>query len=347
MSIALVLNSICYPALAQNYQIDSKTSVPSYVGEDGALYPDWSQITLADIPPIAEAGSFDIAQIAESTGLSTEELIAEIGYDPSRSWGAGTQIKDIFMLGDFKDISNIDEWNMSAIAEATGADLGGLKLEDFGLLKDLSVEDLISAVPDLENLGLEEVEPLFDLAKAGLGVSKALSLKDSSLGDLANSNFDFASLKMDSIDLSQYDFSSIEGLEDAQFGDFAGSDGKMASEVPYMEYVQMASYLLELVNFNFIGKIDVVYGEKEARRVNTISGSYQEGFNVPCEEDSCAYIELTDAIDFGLKFAPLHGKQWIAGKSQAVEGGFGPLKYANITPEPGKEPTGRNVLVSF
>jgi murein DD-endopeptidase MepM/ murein hydrolase activator NlpD len=114
-----------------------------------------------------------------------------------------------------------------------------------------------------------------------------------------------------------------------------------------MEYVQMASYIFELANFNFLGKIDVVYGEKEARRINTVSGSYQEGFNVPCEKDSCAYIELTDAMDVGLDLASLHGKQWISGNSQIVEGGFGPLKYANVIPSPGKEPTGRNVFGEF
>ncbi|NJO93882.1 MAG: hypothetical protein HC820_05120 [Hydrococcus sp. RM1_1_31] len=232
LALSYWLNFSYLPVFAQNYQIDSTASIPSYIDSSGTRMPDWSQITLADIPAITQGGSFDISTIAQGTGYSSDELISILGYDPSRSWEAGTHLKDILMLGDLKGVSNLDEWNLAAIAQSTGADLEGLKLSDFGLLKNQTAEDLIYAVPNLENLGLEEVQPLFDLAKAGLGTSKALSLKNSSLGDLANSNFDFANLKMDNIDLSQYDLKSIEGIEDANFGDFSGSDGAMTSEIP-------------------------------------------------------------------------------------------------------------------
>lgn len=327
--------------------IDSNNRIPSYVGEGGVNYPDWSKITLSDISPIAEAGSFDISNV--KTNYSTEELISVLGYDPSRSWQAGTRIEDILKLGDFRGVSNLSEWSLSDVAAATGInsdDLKNLSLDDYGLIKNQTVEDLIFAIPSLAGMNVEDVKPFYDMASMAFGVGKSY-FGNQTIGDLAASNFDFANLKMDSIDLSQYDLSSIEGIEDAKFGDFAGSDGAVASEIPYMEYVQMASYIFELANFNFLGKLDVVYGEKEARRVNTISGSYQEGFNVPCDKDSCAHIELTDAMDVGLNLASLHGKQWISGKSQIVEGGFGPLKYANVIPEPGKEPTGRNVFGEF
>jgi hypothetical protein len=79
-----------------------------------------------------------------------------------------------------------------------------------------------------------------------------------------------------------------------------------------------------------IGTIDVVYGKKEARRLNTVTGSDVAGFKVPCDQKSCSYIELSGN--------PLvYGKQWISGKSQEVEGGSGLLKIVNG----GKEPTGR------
>lgn len=328
--------------------IDEEYRIPSYVGDGGANYPDWSQIRLSDIPPITEAGSFDISNV--KTNYSTEELISVLGYDPSRSWQAGTRIEDILKLGDFRGVSNLNEWSLSDVAAATGItsdDLKNISLADYGLIKNQTVEDLVFAIPSLAGMNVEDVKPIYDMASLALGGGKASAFGNQTIGDLAASNFDFASLKMDSIDLSQYDLSSIEGIENASFGDFAGSDGAVASEIPYMEYIQMASYIFELANFNFLGKLDVVYGEKEARRINTVSGSYQEGFNVPCDKDSCAHIELTDAMDVGLNLASLHGKQWISGKSQIVEGGFGPLKYANVVPSPGKEPTGRNVFGEF
>ena len=79
-----------------------------------------------------------------------------------------------------------------------------------------------------------------------------------------------------------------------------------------------------------LGQVDVAYGPAEQSRQNTISGSYQAGFNVACEID-CAHVELTAS-------PALHGKQWISGKYQEVRGGEGILGQVNG----GKEPTGRH-----
>jgi murein DD-endopeptidase MepM/ murein hydrolase activator NlpD len=345
----LVIWISCLPlsVFANNYTIDPNTRIPSIISDDGTQMPDWSQITLDDIPPIAKGGSFDISNIA--TDYSKNELISILGYDPSRSWQVGDRLSDLLKLGDLKGVSNLSQWSLSDVAAAVGIDVSELKnlrLSDYGLIKNQTVEDLVFAIPTLAGIPVKDVKPLYDMASLAFGAGEVFEGHET-IGDLAASNFEFANLKMDSIDLSQYDLSEIEGIEDANFGDFAGSEGAATSEIPYMEYVQMASYIFELANFNFLGKIDVVYGEKEARRINTVSGSYQEGFNVPCDQDSCAYIELTDAMDVGLDLASLHGKQWISGKSQIVEGGFGPLKYANVIPSPGKEPTGRNVFGEF
>jgi murein DD-endopeptidase MepM/ murein hydrolase activator NlpD len=326
--------------VAQDYQIDPTRQIPSYVAPDGNVYPDMSQLSLSDISPISEAGGFDIRDVS---GIDPKAVVDYLGYDPSRSWSAGTEIEDILKLGDLKGVSNIMDWNLATIAEELGIDLEELKLDDFGLLKNQTVEDLIWAIPSLAGIDVKDVKPIYDMAKTAIGISSLLD--NQTIGELANANFDFATTQLGTLDLSQYALNSIPDLENAQFGEFAESDNAWVSEIPYMEYIKMAGYIFELLNFNLFAKIDVVYGEKEARRVNTVSGSFQEGFNVPCEEDSCAYVELTDAEDIGL--VKLHGKQWISGNSQIVEGGFGPLKWANPIPEPGKEPTGRNVFGEF
>ena len=85
-------------------------------------------------------------------------------------------------------------------------------------------------------------------------------------------------------------------------------------------------------------RIDFVYGSTETQRFNTISGSYNQGFQVDCQFN-CAYIELDDLENIGSGVrGSLEGKQWISGLTQNVEGGRGCLKWING----GKEPTGRH-----
>jgi hypothetical protein len=205
--------------------------------------PDWSQITLDDIPPIAKGGSFDIKNIADY--YSSEELISILGYDPSRSWVKGARLSDILKLGDLKGVSNLSQWSLTDVAAEVGIhpdDLKSLSLDDYGLIKNQTVEDLVFAIPSLAGMKVEDVKPIYDMAGLAFGVGNT-NFGEQTIGDLAASNFDFASLKMDSIELSQYDLSSIEGIENAQFGNFAGSEGAATSEIPYLEYVPMASYL--------------------------------------------------------------------------------------------------------
>lgn len=77
-------------------------------------------------------------------------------------------------------------------------------------------------------------------------------------------------------------------------------------------------------------QIDIAFSEAEYDVNRTISGSYQEGFNVPCT-GGCAHIELGGHSLF-------LGQQWVSGNSQKVRGGFGVLGSMFD----GVEPTGRH-----
>jgi hypothetical protein len=88
---------------------------------------------------------------------------------------------------------------------------------------------------------------------------------------------------------------------------------------------------LQTLDLSFIGKVDIVLRDIEANRTRSISGSYQQGFNVPCLQNNCAHAEVAG-------IGRTTGTQWISGKVQKVTGGFGILKALND----GKEPTGRN-----
>ncbi len=81
-------------------------------------------------------------------------------------------------------------------------------------------------------------------------------------------------------------------------------------------------------SFLEITLVDLPLGTAEERISNTISGSYEEGFNVPCETE-CAHVELANWAS---------GQRWISGKYQKVKGGEGLLGLVNG----GFEPTGRH-----
>ncbi|MFO5491150.1 MAG: hypothetical protein ACLBM6_01085 [Cuspidothrix sp.] len=83
---------------------------------------------------------------------------------------------------------------------------------------------------------------------------------------------------------------------------------------------------------NLAMRIDAVYGTAENHRQNTISGSDVQGFSVPCTQKDCAYVELDDLENIGKSDrSTLEGKQWISGKYQEVEGGWGILKATGFS----------------
>ncbi len=77
-----------------------------------------------------------------------------------------------------------------------------------------------------------------------------------------------------------------------------------------------------------LSRTDIVFGNIEGGIDRTISGSYEEGFAVPCYRN-CAHIELG---------APYTGFRWVSGLSQQVNGGHGIMGQIND----GLEPTGRH-----
>jgi hypothetical protein len=187
--------------VAQDYSFDSSTRLPTLT-HDGITYPDWSRLSLSSISPIEQAGSIDLSS-----------LTSQFGYDPSRSWEAGERIENILQLGDMMTSTNLPDWNLSTIASVVPLALDDLKLSDFGLLKNQSIEDLVLAMPWLSSQKLRSIKPLFDLAKTAFGVGRTFGLGNKSLGNLVK-NFEFAkSLKLDELDLSQYDLTSILGID--------------------------------------------------------------------------------------------------------------------------------------
>ncbi len=139
-------------------------------------------------------------------------------------------------------------------------------------------------------------------------------------------------MPLDALNLAEYGLNSIPGLLDAPLDQFARWGETLIGEIPGLADLPFADFFTDLGTPGPFALVDIVFGDKEARRLNTVTGSNVVGFDYPCDQDNCAHIELAGPDWLGATF--LHGKQWISGNSQWVPGGSGCLA--------GEEPTGRH-----
>ena len=289
-----------------------------------ALVPDWTQISFSQMPPISQSGN-----------LSASQYTSAVGYDLSRNWTAGQTPDQYIMLGDISEALQPELLSVGSIAQQTGLSLDRVALSAFTLVAKQTLEQLVQAVPLLGQFKVKDVAPVAGL----LSAKTADNLTEQTLAQVLSSNPQFGQLKLGEIDLEQYSMSSIPNLGNAQLGAFSDWQTTLIKDVPGLNALPLSRFPNPVAELgNLVMRIDAIYGPAERKRTNTISGSDVQGFSVNCQENDCAYIELDDLENSGRKIrGSLEGKQWISGKYQEVQGGWGCLKGVNG----GKEPTGR------
>ncbi len=281
------------------------------------LLPDWSVISLSMLPPIQTSGQAKLS-------------------DRSVRWKAGQPINEVLRLGDLASALHAEELTLNLIAERSGRATQDTALSQFELVTQQTIGQLAAIVPNLAERKVSEVPPIREL------VSDRRS--EQTIAQLLASDPAIASRQLKSINLDAYPVSSISNLDAVPLKDFQNWQSAIVSQIPELRQVPLNAFPQPLRSVgSTIARIDMVYGAKEAKRKRTISGSYQQGFNVPCTED-CAYIELDDLENRGRNQRNRsEGLQWVSGKYQTVAGGKGCLAGING----GQEPTGRHPFGSF
>jgi hypothetical protein len=292
--------------------------------DNQVLVPDWSTITFSSMPPIGQSGSLD-----------GKPYISEAGYDLSRTWIAGQTPDQYLKMGDIASELQPQLFSLGTISQLTGLNLDNVALSSFVLVGEQTLEQLIGAVPNLEQRTVGEVAPVQALLVVS-GVSASPSM---TIAQLVKQYPQIAQSQMKETDLSTFPVSSVPNLDAAQLQKFNQWRSSFIKDIPGLNQVPLASMPKPIGEVgDLVMRIDMIYGTAENKRTKTISGSDVEGFSVPCEHGRCGYIELDDLENSGRsKRGPLEGKQWVSGKFQEVEGGWGCLKGVNL----GKEPTGR------
>lgn len=320
--LLLICFSVLFPSIMSDRVIAAPgDAIASQVySQDNlsALVPDWSQLTFAALPAIRQ--NVDITASAEVGNADKYGLVRQIQ--------AGMTPDQYLKLGDFEDSLYPQYMNLQSIASVSQAqyDLSQVALSSFDLMLDQTLNDLKQTIPGLGDFSVSQIPPIAALLKQ----AKLGDLTNRSLNELLQWKPDLGNLKLGTIKLDSFSVSDLPGLKDIPLANLQNWQNSLLKDVPGLKDVPLNQFPMSLVNAGAIGVIDMVYGEKESDRTNTISGSDVEGFQVACREN-CAYTELSGS-------QALYGKQWISGKYQQVKGGHGPLAIVNG----GKEPTGRH-----
>ena len=325
IALALVVLTLMIPS-SVNASITPEYSLPiTPIESDGqyARVPDWSQITFHTLPPILEDGEF----------VAPSDLNQTIGYDLSRRWRAGQTADTYLKLGDFQTTLYPQVFNLYTIAQLTDLNLEQVPLSALEMASWQTLDDLLTAIPDLGSRRVSEVPPISALLSQKFPGTPGFNPDaNQTIANLLTTNPELGQLKLGQLGkkLDQLSITDIPELQNVPLQNFPNWVNSLISGVPGLANVSFAQMPNPVQATGLIGTMDVVYGTAERDRRNTISGSDREGFQVPCKEN-CAYVELAGA-------PPLYGKQWISGKYQKVKGGSGVLGAVNG----GKEPTGRH-----
>jgi hypothetical protein len=280
------------------------------VDSGNGFMPDWSRLKFSDMI-ISEDG-----RVTYPGSRGTE----------TRTWTAGQNIAEFMELGDFETPElSIEKLNLLTIARVQGLNLSQMKLSDLELTKWQTLPNLVRAVPGLGSKSVASVKPIAALLRR-YGITSGTIGNASRFSRIANVQLGRA------INLKSFSLTSIPNIQNASLNRFRDWQDSTINGVPGLPDLTWDNLPgLRTLNLSFVGKVDLPLGDLEANRTRTISGSYQEGFNVPCRQPNCAHFEASG-------IGKTTGVQWISGKSQKVRGGFGLLRVLNK----GIEPTGRN-----
>ena len=286
--------------------------------------PDWSQISLSRMPPVEIGGSLG------------SQFNAQAGYDLSRVWEMGDTLDKILKLGDLQEAFSPQSFSIGQIADISGTKLSDVALSSFTLLGEQTLNQLVEAVPKLGKFKVKDIPPVAGLLD---GLLSGRRKDDIELGKLLEQQPQLGGMKLNDIDLSSYSVTSIPNIDSTTLKSLHNWRSATVSEVPGLGQVPLAQMPTPIGTVGrAVTRIDGVWSKAEAKRTETISGSYQEGFAVACARE-CAHIELDDLENSGREVrGQFEGTESISGKYQQVNGGFGVLGSVNG----GKEPTGRH-----
>lgn len=258
-----------------------------------AVPPSIDIMRFGDLPAMEQAGSI--------------ELPAEYGGE--RSWNVGQPPAELLTLGDIEAANAPSYLSLAAIAAPQGYDAEHLDITSISLLREQRLMDIAIALPQLQQFKIADLGPVDErLRQAGYDLSHYRFSDVLAFPELAN-------LQLATISAGQYPVASIPGLATVPLGQLSGWESATIASIPGLATLPFGAFPRIPRVPGIVAPVDLVLGSAEAEIDTTISGSYAQGFNVPCYRP-CAHIELGGVVA---------GQRWISGVDQTVRGGHGVL----------------------
>jgi hypothetical protein len=312
--------------------------------------PNYGALTFDMLGAIPTSGGFNITQFLPPGQAQ------QLPYDPSRFWTAGQSISSVLMLGDIAGFG-VQQLSLDQVFSLAGISSGQLGLADIGFVQFQTIGSLVQAIPSLSNLQISQAPAL----QALLNQNQIAYLNQaggllSTYGQLVQ-NPQIANLSLSSLqNLNQFGLNGIPGLSNTQIQSFTNWGQTTISQIPGLSSIPLGRMPNGSQSFGasipyYFGLVDVAFGKDEGKQTDwPIQQSYKAALGprryavtgtiskaIPCGEDSCSYLELTDPL-LPPDISPLHGQEWVSGQSQKVSGGSGFCAAVGG----GQEPTGRH-----
>ena len=309
------------PIALQSVQIQTAS------GPQTAEVFDFGRSSLKQFPPLTMDTDFIQTLNQMSPDINFDHLVPGTLADPTEYLTIGS------LAGG--EAFGVGQMTIDQISNLSGVSLDSLNLAHFGsLIKNLTPETLLQAIPEMGSFSVQEVKPIMNLVSqklTGNGELNNFSVLPGvkTISQLVQGYPELAKLPLGNLGdfkLSQFKLTDLPGLSKTPLGQIPGADKALMKDLNAVGLgdIPLSKFPVppQLANGVQFAELDVVFSDAEQQRLRSISGTIPSNDNfkeVKCPTNRCPHIEIHDVMT-----SQYSGFAWMTGNQEAQDG-YGPL----------------------
>jgi hypothetical protein len=330
--IAFALSFLLFmsPAVAQESSSIGLKSVQIQTasGPQTAEVFDFGRSSLKQFPPLTMDTDFIQTLNQMSPDINFDHLVPGTLADPTEYLTIGS------LAGG--EAFGVGQMTIDQISNLSGVSLDSLNLAHFGsLIKNLTPETLLQAIPEMGSFSVQEVKPILSLVNQQLTGNVGSILGGGEFGNLQTVSQlvkgypELAKLPLGNLgdfQLSQFKLTDLPGLSKTPLDQIPGADKALMKDLNAVGLgdIPLSKFPVppQLANGIQFAELDVVFSDAEQQRLRSISGTIPSNDNfkeVKCPTTRCPHIEIHDVMT-----SQYSGFAWMTGNQEAQDG-YGPL----------------------